>query len=400
MRALGTTDIRASSPTTRFILPLVCVAFAGRLAAQGAGSLSAGVASVRYDDTLSVTAATIEPTLRYDSDLVSLLASGTYAQLSPGRRAASWTSQGEVAGSVFTRAIGALRGEIVGRAGMSAHEDGTRTGEWQTLGRAHVMRAERGAWLGGGGGRTWDGVSWRDVRTADAGAWMRRSSTMLVVIASPTSISVPSSGGGATTSLRYTDVELSGRLTPGRVEFGGTLGHRAGDATVSASDERTWGSGTASVRLTRWLTFMGSAGAYPVDFAQGFPGGRYVSLSVGVATGPRASDPGGAEMIRSTGTAQREQPAAFRVDMLQSGARRVRLRAPTAARVEIAGDFSAWQPIAMRRAPGGWWEAELAVPAGPHEMSVRVNGGKWEAPPGLPVVVDELGGRSGFFVVQ
>ena len=400
VRGLGLPHPRAS-PAMMRILPLACVAaLSTPLFAQGTGSLSAGLARVRYADTLSVTAATVEPTLRYDSDLVSLLASGTYAQLSSGSRASSWTSQGELAGSVFTPALGPLRGEIVGRAGMSAHEDGTRTGEWQTLGRAHLMRMARGAWIGGGGGRTWDGASWRDVRAADAGAWMRQASTTLVAIATPTSISVPATGPSASTSLRYTDVELSARWAQGRVELGGTLGHRAGDATVSASDERTWGSGTASVRLTRWIMLVGSAGAYPIDFAQGFPGGRYASISVGIAPRAKRSGGDGAEMIRSVDAADpEEQTAAFTVEALPSGAQRVRLRAPSAASVEVAGDFSAWQPIQMRRVNAGWWETELAVPAGTHEVSVRLNGGRWDAPPGLPVIVDELGGRSGFLVV-
>jgi hypothetical protein len=400
MRVPGTLHARASLAVTR-LLTLVCVAaISTRLSAQGTGSLSAGLASVRYDDTLSVTAATVEPTLRYDSDLVSLLASGTYAQLAQRNRAASWTSQGELAGSAFTPGLGPLRGEIVGRAGMSAHEDGTRTGEWETLGRAHFMRTTSGAWIGGGGGRTWDGASWREVRAADAGAWVRGASSTLVATATPTSIAVPNVGSNTRTSVRYTDVELSGRLTPGRVELAGTLGHRAGNATVAASDERTWGSGTASVRLSPRLMLIGSAGSYPVDFAQGFPGGRYLSVALGIVPRATPSDRDVTGVVRSDATAARDgEPAAFTVEALPSGARRVRLRAPSAVRVEVAGDFSAWQPIELRRAGGGWWETELTVAAGIHELSARVNGGTWEAPPGLTVIVDELGGRSGLLVI-
>jgi len=401
MRGVAAPLVGASLMTR--LLPIIfAAAFSTELGAQGTGSLSAGLARIRYDDTLSVTAATIEPTLRYDSDQLSFLASGTYAQLSPTTRgSSSWTSQGELAGSVFTPALGALRGEIVGRAGMSAHEDGTRTGEWQALGRAHLMRAARGAWIGGGGGRTWDGASWREVRAADAGAWLREASAMLVATAAPTSITIPAIGPIASASVRYTDVELSARWTPGRVELGGTLGLRAGDATVSASDERTWGSGTATIHLTRRLMLVGSAGAYPVDFAQGFPGGRYVSVSLGIAPSAATSGWEGARAVRSGSTADRDEEAPFfTVDALPSGAQRVRLRAPSAARVEVAGDFSAWQPIELRRASGGWWEATLRVPAGTHEMSLRVDGGAWGAPPGLPVIVDELGGRTGLLVIH
>ena len=384
------------------LLPLVCLAaLSARSTAQGSGSLSAGLAAVRYDDTISVTAATVAPTLRYDSDLVSLLASGTYAQLAQRNGATSWTSQGELAGSAFTPGLGPLRGEIAGRAGMSAHQDGTRTGEWQMLGRAHFMRTTSGAWIGGGGGRTWDGASWRAVRAADAGAWMRRASSTFVATAAPTSVSVPAVGSNTATSLQYTDVELSGRYIPGRVELAGTIGYRAGDAAVEPSDKRAWGSGTATLRLTRYLVLVGSAGSYPVDFAQGFPGGRYLSIALGFAPRLRSTDSDVATMAHATGATARDgETAAFTVQALPSGAQRIRLRAPSAARVQLAGDFTAWQPVELRRAGDGWWETELPARAGTHEVSVRVDGGTWEAPPGLVVIVDELGGRSGLLVVE
>jgi len=376
--------------------PLCAAALPSAAAGQGSASLAAGVASVRYADTLSVLAATVGPTLRYDSDRVSLLANGTYSRLTPESGLATWTSQGAVAASVLTPAVGPLRGELAGRGGMSAHQDGTRTGQWQALGRAHLMGASRGVWAGGGAGRTWDGVAWRDVRAADAGAWARRGAAMLVAVATPTSVSVPTGP-----AVRYTDVELSARWTAGRVELGGALGARAGDAaTVTAGEERVWGSGTATVHLGGPVALVGSAGSYPVDFAQGFPGGRYVSLALGVAprsrrTGRPAAAPSGAVDVAADGAAV----TSFAVGRAPSGARRLRLRAPAAARVEVAGDFSAWAPVPLRRVGDGWWQADVAVPAGTHEIGVRVNGGAWRAPPGLVLIADELGGQVGLLVL-
>jgi len=39
------------------------------------------------------------------------------------------------------------------------------------------------------------------------------------------------------------------------------------------------------------------------------------------------------------------------------------------------------------------------VPAGTHEIGVRVNGGAWRAPPGLVLIADELGGQVGLLVL-
>ena len=374
---------------------LCAAALPAVVAAQPRASLSAGVANVRYADTVSMMAATVGPTLRYDSDRASLLASGTYSRLTPESGIASWTSQGALAGSVFTPGLGPLHGELVGRAGLSAHQDGTRTGQWQTSGRAHLMGGRAGLWAGGGVGRTWDGALWRDVRAGDAGAWVRGGAATLVAVATPTSIAVPT---GA--SVRYTDVELSARWAAGRLELGGLLGTRAGDpAATAASDERTWGSGTASLRIAGPIALVGSAGTYPVDFTQGFPGGRYVSLALGLVPRPRAMDRTASTSARAGSGPAADDAAGFRAETLPSGARRLRVRAPSASAVELAGDFSAWEPVPLRRAARGWWEAELPVAAGTYEVGVRIDGGAWDAPAGLVVVVDELGGRAGILVL-
>ena len=382
------------------VAPLCAIAHPVVAAAQGTASLAAGVASVRYADTVSVTAATVGPTLRYDADRVSLLATGTYSRLTPESGLASWSSQGALAASVFTPAAGALSGELAGRGGMSAHQDGTRTGQWQALARAHLMGAGRGIWVGGGAGRTWDGAIWRDVRAADAGAWARRGAATFVGVATPTSVSVP-----AGAAVRYTDVELSARWSAGRLELGGALGARAGDAAivaaiVAAGEEHVWGNGTATVHLGGPVALVGSAGSYPVDFAQGFPGGRYVSLALAIAPRPRqVARTASAPRRAVEATADGASVTAFAATRAPSGGRRLRLRAPGATRVEIAGDFSAWTPVALRAVGGGWWQADVVVPTGTHEIGVRVNGGAWRAPPGLVLVADELGGQAGLLVV-
>ncbi len=78
---------------------------------------------------------------------------------------------------------------------------------------------------------------------------------------------------------------------------------------------------------------------------------------------------------------------ARRVDALHQ---RVRVCLPGANRGELAGDFSAWRAVAMERA-GACWEQVVALAAGLHRLNVRVDGGPWAPPPGLPVEAGTFG---------
>jgi hypothetical protein len=66
--------------------------------------------------------------------------------------------------------------------------------------------------------------------------------------------------------------------------------------------------------------------------------------------------------------------------------------------VEVAGSFSGWEPVALRRTGDGW-EARIVLGSGRHRVAVRIDGGPWRAPANLPRVRDEFGGASGLIVV-
>ena len=55
-------------------------------------------------------------------------------------------------------------------------------------------------------------------------------------------------------------------------------------------------------------------------------------------------------------------------------------------------------PVAMARL-GNSFELVLPMRPGPHKLLLRVNGGEWLAPPNLPTVEDEFGGRVAMVVV-
>lgn len=62
----------------------------------------------------------------------------------------------------------------------------------------------------------------------------------------------------------------------------------------------------------------------------------------------------------------------------------LRVHAREARRVEIAGDFTDWRPLALLRLNGGWWGVMVQADPGPHRVQIRLDGGAWFAPPGLP----------------
>lgn len=76
----------------------------------------------------------------------------------------------------------------------------------------------------------------------------------------------------------------------------------------------------------------------------------------------------------------------------------VRVSAPDSARVEVAGSFSGWQPVPVRRTSDGW-ESQVTLRPGTHRVAVRINGGPWRSPANLGKVRDEFGGEAGIVVV-
>lgn len=70
---------------------------------------------------------------------------------------------------------------------------------------------------------------------------------------------------------------------------------------------------------------------------------------------------------------------------------RFALEAPDAERVELTGDFTGWEPVAMRPTDGRW-VVEMPVRPGVHHFGFRVDG-RWHVPPDAPGRVDDEWGR-------
>jgi hypothetical protein len=352
--------------------------------------LDIGGAAMRYADSLTANGGSLSPALAIEWPRGSIGGAATFSHFASG-----WSSQGAMNGSVFSHAAGLLVAELAGTAGGSAHQDGTRTGQALGTARGHLMSDRSGAWVGGGAGKTWDGDGWRNVINGELGAWMKAGAATLVASTTPTSVD---------DTVRYTDSQLSAHWSESDIEVGAEVGFRAGaTGTIVGGSGRRWGS----VAATKWLAprvgVVLSGGTYPIDLTQGFPGGRFVTLSVRFRSTPTTSASGGPSDRRDTapGTAGDKEPAmTFQALPTTGGQVQLTVTASGVRSVEVSGDFTGWKPVLLTGGTGGKWVVSLPIARGTHQINVRLNGERWMVPSGLTPITDEFGGSVGLLVIE
>ena len=361
------------------------------MAQRTSATLAAGLTNIRYSGAAGVSALTISPALESTGSRAAGGVLGSWSSFASER----WTAQGTLYGSLYTnRSAGGLMGEVGGIAGGSEHSDGARTGQWLVSARLFRLGARASGWVGAGTGSMFDGATWRQVRQGEVGAALAGDAATWTAVITPTDAA----------GIRYTDARVALLLRRGPMEYTGSVGGRAGTALPALDDEgRVWGS----VGVTTWIVprtaIVAAAGMYPSDFTQGFPSGRYATLALRIGGGPRRETAGRSSDAADNAEWQRSAKAGvteFNQTALGDGRHRLRVRARGARSVQLSGDPTAWVPMEMQRAADGWWEIDLLLLPGAHEIVVRRDGGAWLVPTGLPVSGDEFGGRSGRLVVR
>jgi len=253
-------------------------------------------------------------------------------------------------------------------------------------------------WIGAGVGSSWDGAKWRGVKQGEAAGWMKSGAATLFASATPVAVN---------DSIRYTDAQLSASLNLPRIELDASGGFRSGSRLPSiGGTAKSWGSISVTGWIASRLALVASAGTYPVDLTQGFPGGRFVSLSLRL--GSRRFPPATAsvseidDLHSATRGSERNTSgiSSFTTRSTGSGAREIRVRAPAAQKVEMMADFTNWRAVQLQNVGDGWWTTTLPIATGMHELNVRIDGGSWTVPPGIPVQSDEFGGSVGILVIR
>lgn len=169
----------------------------------------------------------------------------------------------------------------------------------------------------------------------------------------------------------------------------------AGRTAVARYPAAFWGGVQAGADVGRGVLLMLGAGTSSRAFAQrGVDAGRKnLSLGLGFNTAILSSKPP-ADAPRGNANA-----SAFTVSAVRPGFVRVAIRIDAAASVEFASDCTNWRPVSMVR-EGEVWVADVPAIVGVHRANVRVNGGRWIAPPGLSHVDDDFAGEVGIFIVE
>lgn len=354
-------------------------------------NLDVGGAALRYADTLTTGAATITPHLIADWESTYLEGYGTYSQFTSG----GWSTQGSLSASRFIPAGRGFLGEIGAFVGGSTHNDGTRTGEVIANGRLHLTRANGELFAGLGVGRTWDAIAWRSVLLGEVGGSVGSGPVSASVTVTPTMVN---------DSIKYADTQATLSRKGEVVDLSALLGFRVGDQlTALSANVRSWVSASATLWVSPRIGVALGGGNYPVDPTQGFPGGRFVSLSIRLRQGRPTQLPSDQSGQQSPAVMAPEiVPAASRFLISRGAGDLVTLQVnvPGARLVEINGDFTNWIPVPLVPAAGDRWSVSVPIKRGKYQMNMRVDGGQWMVPPGILSMADEFGGTVGLLVIE
>jgi hypothetical protein len=96
----------------------------------------------------------------------------------------------------------------------------------------------------------------------------------------------------------------------------------------------------------------------------------------------------------------RAQASDWSVRQVDPRAYALSVRAPGARLVEVTGDFTDWKPVSLARAGRDRWNVIVTMEPGVHHANLRVDGGAWIPPPGVPTAADGYNGTVGLVVIE
>jgi hypothetical protein len=205
--------------------------------------------------------------------------------------------------------------------------------------------------------------------------------------------SAPSAAGDCRRQSRFSDLEGSVNWAYGWLELTGQAGYRFGDSYDVTPDSRRWAAGTAVLWITNRVAAVMGGGRIPANPSRGLPARNYANfgLMLSYSSIPRTTVPVALMTIAAV--------KAFEVRPLATGTQKITVRVGGVETVEVIGDFSDWTPLVLMRRGRDLWDITLPVSAGVHEINLRLDGGPWLAPPGLPTRRDSFNGDVGLLVV-
>jgi hypothetical protein len=391
--------------------------------AQLVSKLEASAITSTRDGALPENVLAFRPAIEFEHPLVALSASGA-----AWRTRESWQlGGGHARASVSSPDIFGLRGEITGSANRIAYDGSVHSDQFDARARVHMRFGRGGLWFGGGLDRPIHVPVVSSVEVTGGGAWTRVGrATVSTTVTSFFFTKVASSRDsvGAITCTteamsgledgvpgvvvdqaargsvpaecrresRFSDIEGAIEWSIGSIELAAQGGYRIGGSYDVTPESRRWAAATATYWLTNQLAAVVGGGRQPANPARGLPARSYANLGVMLAYWPIPK--------RRVPVASSATVAAF--DIRDAGANQQTLvvRVGGVERVEIMGDFTAWEPKLLTRFGRDRWEITLPITPGIHQINIRVDNGRWRPPPGTPTMRDGYSGEVGILVVQ
>jgi hypothetical protein len=405
-------------------LTFVLLAPQGALA-QVASKLQAGSITTQQDGEVPASVFSVAPGIRVDLPYFALAAHG-----SAWLTGQQWQiADGTLSGTLLTPTIKHFRAEVIGNASRAFFDRSLENDQVDAQARLHMLFAQNGGiWVGGGVARPWRIAVVSAVDVTGGGAWTRVgdatfSGTYTNFFFTKVAASRDSSGatqtcgtrneplslaGSSASSLsssstatatdcrrqsRFSDIEGSVNWAYGWLELTGQAGYRFGDSYDVTPDSRRWAAGTAVLWITNRVAAVMGGGRIPANPSRGLPARNYANfgLMLSYSSIPRTTVP----VAPMTIAAVKD----FEVRPLATGTQKITVRVGGVETVEVMGDFSDWTPLVLMRRGRDLWDITLPVTAGVHEINLRLDGGPWLAPPGLPTRRDNFSGDVGLLVV-
>ena len=371
----------------RALAAVVLLLAARPLPAQFVAVMDGGYARVTYDGFLPTNAATLSTALRLEDSRRTLAARGALLRFESGNHSVA----GVVSGNMFTSAYKGFRGEVAGAVGASTYRNFAHYGHAIGRARLHYAFGHHGTWIDGGFGRNYFSATRHPIRQIGTGAWSRHDLGTLSLNAMRT----------YTGDTSFTDIEGAARLTQRYVDLDMSLGTRVFSRYAGRG---VFGEVSGTYWVWRELGVVLSGGRYPSDPARGSIAGRYLALSIRFGSRGSATERGFPREVsprqRMATSFARPMVSALEIRNARNGWRTFRIQAAGARHVEMMGDFTEWQPVALGRAGEDVFEVTLPVGPGVHRFNVRVDAGEWTVPLGYASQSDDFGGLSGILVIQ
>jgi len=404
----------------------------GGLVAQVASKIEAGQYSVS-DGVVPSSVLRLTPNIQYTFPHATIRARGS-AYLSDQQLQ---IADGIVSGTFTSPTVYGVRAEMLGNASRAMDDRSLGTDQVDVQTRVHVLfRTHGGMWLGGGVARPWRVAVVSSAEITDVGAWGKlgdantkfgiatltttftnfsfsktasvhdTGSASLSCAMTPASVAAVMSlasearpplfsespvAGACARQSRFSDLETMLRWEVGAFELSAAMGHRFGDSYDVTPDSRRWTSANATLWLNERVAIIGGGGRQPALPLRGLPARSFWMTGLQLAYAPISKTAIPVALPHTVLVKSFEmKPAAS-----GGGMQKIVIRVGGVETVDVMGDFSDWSPLTLIRRGRDLWELALPLSAGMHQINVRVDGGQWVPPPGMPTMREGYNGEVG-----